>query len=123
MGKASLGKASNILGINSTPAPATKELADTQSAVTRGGAGRGNTRRRDTHGKQQLKQLRHFKATWRDSALVFHFTSDILRHAGIYGSVDVGFTSTHHLGRVTEGDTNRRDHLGNKQQLKQLRHV
>lgn len=33
MGKASLGKASNILGINSTPAPATKELADTQSAV------------------------------------------------------------------------------------------
>ena len=33
MGKASLGKASNIIGINGTPAPATKELADTQSAV------------------------------------------------------------------------------------------
>ena len=56
MGKASLGKASNILlGINSTPAPATKELADTQSAdqeektggtaVAARGQGRGRNRR------------------------------------------------------------------------------
>ena len=34
MGKASLGSTSNILGINiNTPAPATSELADAQSAV------------------------------------------------------------------------------------------
>ena len=33
MGKASLGSTSNILGIHNTPAPATSELADAESAV------------------------------------------------------------------------------------------
>ena len=52
----------------------------------------GDTNRRNHLGnKQQLKQLRHFQATRRVSALVFHFISDILRHAGIYSSVDVGY--------------------------------
>ena len=53
---------------------------------------------------------------WRVSALVFHFMQDLLQDfvcntdAVIYGNIDVGFTFMHHLGRVTEGDTYKRDH-------------
>ena len=46
----------------------------------------------------------------RVSALIFHFIQELLRDfvretdAVVYGNVDVDFTFTHHLGRVTEGE-------------------